>query len=104
MDLQLDYISLHNNSCNCFCGFSCIVATKVHNTEYGVRQTEYVSIIDSLRYATDCTSLDIAYVVGLLCKFTSRLSNEHWHALEIVMRYLKRTVTLGLHYQRYFGT
>ncbi|KAA0067916.1 pentatricopeptide repeat-containing protein [Cucumis melo var. makuwa] len=32
-----------------------------------VNQSEYASIIDSLRYAVDCTRLDIAYVVGLLC-------------------------------------
>ncbi|GAU49932.1 hypothetical protein TSUD_408340 [Trifolium subterraneum] len=66
-----------------------------------VRQTEYASIIGSLRYATDCTRPDIAYVVGLLCRFTSRPSNEHWHAIERVMRYLKRTMNLGLHYQRF---
>jgi len=42
------------------------------NTGDGVRQTEYASIIGSLKYATDCTRPDIAYVVGLLCRFTSR--------------------------------
>ena len=67
----------------------------------GVRQTEYASIIGSLRYATDCTRPDIAYVVGLLCKFTSRPGKEHWNAIERVMRYLKKTITLGLHYQRH---
>ncbi|KAK2429298.1 putative mitochondrial protein [Trifolium repens] len=67
----------------------------------GVRQTEYASIIGSLRYATDCTRPDNAYVVGLLCKFTSRPGKEHWNAIERVMRYLKKTITLGLHYQRH---
>ncbi|GAU27591.1 hypothetical protein TSUD_271320 [Trifolium subterraneum] len=71
------------------------------NTGDSVRQTEYASIIGSLRYATDCTRPDIAYVMGLLCRFTSRPSNEHWHAIERVMRYLKRTMNLGLHYQRF---
>lgn len=47
------------------------------NNGESTRQTKYVSIIGSLRYATDCTRPDIAYVVGLLCRFTSRLSNEH---------------------------
>lgn len=47
------------------------------NTGDSVRQTEYASIIDSLRYATDCTKLDIGYAVGLLCKFTSWPSMEH---------------------------
>ena len=71
------------------------------NTGDGVRQTEYASIIGSLRYATDCTRPDIAYVVGLLCRFTSRPSVEHWQAIERVMRYLKRTMNLGLHYYKY---
>ncbi|RZB86226.1 Retrovirus-related Pol polyprotein from transposon TNT 1-94 [Glycine soja] len=43
------------------------------NTGEGIRQTEYASIIGSLRYATDCTRLDIAYVVGLLCRFLAVL-------------------------------
>ena len=47
------------------------------NTGESVRQPEYANIIDSLRYATNCTRPDIAYVMGLLCRFTSRLSDEH---------------------------
>ena len=52
------------------------------NTGESVRQTEHASIIGSLRYSIDCTKPDIAYVVGLLCGFTSRPSNEHWQAIE----------------------
>ena len=47
------------------------------NTGEGIRQTEYTSIIGSLRYATDCTRPYIAYVVGLLCRFTNRPSMKH---------------------------
>ena len=71
------------------------------NTGDSIRQSEYASIIGSLRYATDCTRPDIAYAVGVLCRFTSRPSIEHWHAVERVMRYLKRTITHGLHYSTY---
>ncbi|KAK2442716.1 putative mitochondrial protein [Trifolium repens] len=71
------------------------------NTGESVRQSEYASIIGSLRYATDCTRPDIAYVVGLQCRFTSRPSNEHWDAIKRVMGYLKKTMNLGLHYQRF---
>ncbi|XP_071710976.1 secreted RxLR effector protein 161-like [Rutidosis leptorrhynchoides] len=71
------------------------------NTGDSVRQFDYVSIIGSLRYPTDCTRPDIAYVVGLLCRFTSRPGIEHWHAIERVMRYLKRTMNLGLHYNKF---
>ena len=61
----------------------------------------YASIIGSLRYVVDCTRPDIAYVVGLLCRFTNRLSLEHWNAIERVMRYLKKTQNLGLHGKKF---
>ncbi|TYK00058.1 hypothetical protein E5676_scaffold596G00040 [Cucumis melo var. makuwa] len=71
------------------------------NTGDSVNQSEYASIIGSLRYAADCTRPDIAYTIGLLCRFTSRLSLEHWNAIERVMRYLKKTQNLGLHYNKF---
>ncbi|KAA0066325.1 pentatricopeptide repeat-containing protein [Cucumis melo var. makuwa] len=64
-------------------------------------KSEYASIIWSLRYALDCTRSDIAYVVGLLCRLTSRPSLKHWNAIKRVMRYLKKTQKLGLHYQKF---
>ncbi|KAA0032081.1 pentatricopeptide repeat-containing protein [Cucumis melo var. makuwa] len=33
-----------------------------------VNQSEYASILGSLRYAADCTRPDITYAVGLLCR------------------------------------
>ncbi|XP_077222219.1 uncharacterized protein LOC143856067 [Tasmannia lanceolata] len=66
-----------------------------------VNKKEYASIIGSLRYATDCTRPDIAYAVGILCKYTSNPSIEHWNAISRVMRYLKRTINNGIHYQRF---
>ncbi|KAL4032484.1 hypothetical protein IC575_005562 [Cucumis melo] len=71
------------------------------NTGDSANQTEYASIIGSLRYAADCTRPDIAYVIGLLCRFTSRPSLEDWNAIERVMRYLKKTQNLGLHYNKF---
>ncbi|KAA0033761.1 retrotransposon protein, putative, Ty1-copia subclass [Cucumis melo var. makuwa] len=71
------------------------------NTGDSVNQTEYASIMGSLRYVADCTRPDIAYAVGLLCRFTSRPSREHWNVIERVMRYLKKTQNLGLHYNKF---
>ena len=47
------------------------------NIAESVRQYEYACIIGSVRYATDCTRPDIAYIVGQLRRFVSRASNEH---------------------------
>ncbi|XP_050121395.1 secreted RxLR effector protein 161-like [Malus sylvestris] len=70
------------------------------NTGDSVRQTKYASIIGSLRYATDCTRPNIAYAVGVLCRFTSNPNVEHWRAIERVMRYLMKTINFGLCYEK----
>lgn len=62
---------------------------------------EYTNIIGSLRYVTDCTRPNIAYAVGVLCRYTSKSSVEHWSALGRIMRYLKRTINLGIHYHKF---
>lgn len=40
-------------------------------------------------------------VAGLLCRFVTRPSNEHWQDIDRVLRHLKITMNLGLHYQRF---
>ena len=54
-----------------------------------------------MRYATNCTRPDIAYVVGVLNRFTSKPSKNHWLAIERVMRYLIGTKNYGLFYKKY---
>lgn len=54
------------------------------NTGDSVRHTEYESVIGNPRYATDCIKPYIVYIVGFLCNFTSRPSNEHLQAIERV--------------------
>ena len=46
----------------------------MNNDDEIFNQKDYASIIGSLRYAT---RLDIAYVVGVLCRFTSKPSKDH---------------------------
>ena len=64
-------------------------------------QKDYASIIGSLRYATDYTKPDITYAVGVLSRFTSKPSKNHWLAIERVMRYLIGTKNYGLFYKKY---
>ena len=66
----------------------------VESENYVINQKEFACIIRSLRYVTNCTRPDIAYAVGVLCKFTSKPGNEHWHAITRVMRYLIGTKKL----------
>ena len=73
----------------------------VNNDDEIFNQKGYASIIGSLRYATDCTRPDIAYVVGVLSRFTSKPSKDHWLAIKQVMRYLIGTKSYGLFYKKY---
>ena len=73
----------------------------VNNDEEIFNQKDYASIIGSLCYATNCTRHDIAYVVGVLSRFTSKPSKDHWVAIERVMRYLIGTKSYSLFYKKY---
>ena len=73
----------------------------INNDDEIFNQKDYANIIGSLRYATDCTRLDIAYAVGVLNRFTSKPSKDHWLAIERVMKYLIGTKNYGLFYKKY---
>ncbi|KAL8089478.1 hypothetical protein AgCh_039085 [Apium graveolens] len=46
---------------------------------------------------------DISYSVSKLARYTSCPNKTHWEALDRVPRYLKGTISLGLHYRRFLG-
>ena len=73
----------------------------VNNDDEIFNQKDYISIIGNLHYATDCTRPDIAYAAGVLSRFTSKPSKDHWLAIERVMRYLSDTKNYGLFYKKY---
>ena len=72
----------------------------MNNDDEIFNQKDYASIIGSLHYAIDCTRPDTAYAVGVLSRFTSNLSKDHWLAIEQVMRYLIGTKRYGLFYKK----
>ena len=54
-----------------------------------MKNIPYVSAVSSLMYAQVCTRPDIAYVVGVLGRYQSNQSMDHWRATKKVMRYLQ---------------
>jgi hypothetical protein len=42
-----------------------------------------------------------AFAVSKLCRFVSNLGDDHWHAIESVMHYLKGIASYVIHYTRY---
>ena len=51
-------------------------------------------------YAMVCTRPDIAHVVGVLSRFTSKLGKDYWTTMKWVFRYLCGMSDYGLCYQR----
>jgi hypothetical protein len=64
-------------------------------------QLRYSQIIGSLMYLASAMRPDSSFAVIKLSRFGSNPGDEHWHALERVLRYLKGTMSLGIHYTRY---
>lgn len=64
-------------------------------------QLRYSQIIGSLMYLASAMRPDISFAVSKLSRFVSKLGDDHWHALERVMRYLKGTTSYGIHYTGY---
>ena len=71
------------------------------NSGPSVSQNEYAKIIGSLMFLMNYTRPDIAYVVSRLSRYTHNPDNDHWTALNGLMRYLRGTMDWGLHYVGY---
>ena len=52
-------------------------------------------------YLASAMRPDISFVVSKLNRFISNPGDDHWRALERVLRYLKGTVSYGIHYTGY---
>ena len=64
-----------------------------------VDATEYRSLIGSLRYLT-CTRSDIMFAVGVASRFMEDPRASHMKAAKRILRYVKGTEQLGLHYSK----
>ena len=65
-----------------------------------MKNIPYASVVGSLMYAQVCTRPDIAFVVGMLGRYQSNPSIDHWRAAKKVMRYLQGTKDYMLMYRR----
>lgn len=73
----------------------------VKNTGECVLQLKYLQVLDSLTYITNYTRSDIEFIVNKLSRFISNLSHDHLKTLTRIFRYLKYTLTYGLHFTKY---
>ena len=54
-----------------------------------------------MMYAMHCTRLDISFSIGKLSRFTSNPSVDHWKAIDRVIGYLRKTISLRLFYSEF---
>ena len=64
-------------------------------------QLRYSQIIGLLMYLASAARPDILFAVSKLSRFVSNPGDNHWRALERVLRYLKGTMSYGIHNTRY---
>ena len=60
----------------------------------------YASAIGSLMYAMVCTRLDIAHAVGVVSRYMSNSSKQHWEVVKWILRYLRGTAGLALCFKK----
>ena len=63
-----------------------------------MRHVPYASAVGSLMYAMLCTRPDICYAVGVVSRFQSNPSLDHWITVKLILKYLRRTMDYMLVY------
>ncbi|KAJ7009759.1 Retrovirus-related Pol polyprotein from transposon TNT 1-94 [Populus alba x Populus x berolinensis] len=61
-----------------------------------MKKVPYASVVGSLMYAMVCSRPDIAHAVGVVSRFLSNPSKEHWSVVKWILRYLKGTSSFSL--------
>lgn len=68
--------------------------------EEEMRKIPYFSAVGSLMYAMVGSRPDLAYAVGLVCRYMSKPGREHWLAVKWIMRYVKGAMELNLTFMK----
>jgi hypothetical protein len=53
-----------------------------------MKSVPYASAVGSLIYAQVCTSLDLAFVTGMLGRYQKNLDIDHWNGIKKALRYI----------------
>ncbi|GKC97334.1 zinc finger, CCHC-type containing protein [Tanacetum coccineum] len=73
----------------------------IPNNGQTVSQLEYSKVIGCLMYVMTCTRPGIAFAVDKLSRYTSNTGTQHWQAIQVVPKFLKKTMDYSLTYIGY---
>ncbi|XP_073132799.1 secreted RxLR effector protein 161-like [Henckelia pumila] len=65
-----------------------------------MKNIPYSNAVGSIMYMMISTRPDISYALGLVSRFMSKPSREHWQAVRWLLRYLRGSIKLKLKYSR----
>jgi hypothetical protein len=81
---------------------TCLNASLAPNTPAEVafmRTVDYIGAVGALMYLAIVTCADIAYAVGVICRFMANPGPEHWKAAKHLLRYVAGTINFCLLYK-----
>lgn len=73
---------------------------KLSEEATAMEEVPYSSAVGSLMYAMVGSRPDLAYAVGLVCRYMSAPGREHWLAVKWIMRYLRGALKLNLTFKK----
>ena len=59
---------------------------------------KYRTLVQALMYLANNTRQDITFSVNLLARYSYSPTKRHWNGVKHVLRYLRRTIDMGLFY------
>ena len=60
----------------------------------------YSSVVSSLLYVMVCSRPDLAYAIGAINRYMEKPGKEHWKVVQWIMRYLRGSSSVCLHFGR----
>lgn len=71
---------------------------ELKDQEFHMRDVPYQSAVGSLMYSMVGTRPDLAYAIGMVCRFMSSPIKIHWQAVKWILRYLRGSTKVKLAY------
>jgi hypothetical protein len=68
--------------------------------EEEIDRTQYLAAVGALLYLATNTRPDISFAVSVLARHSQRPTSRHWQGIKHLLRYLRGTEDLGLHFRK----